>query len=197
MEAYVDKFLTSCDDPERQLAVMIGFSTLTNQGYPVVPSVWRVVRHLQPVALQKYIDWLKDMFLKPDLGCCLDFSTNRQKQNQENKNMWVCLWCVFSLCFMVRGATNAVLKTILVNCNPLVGQIDCLLGSKKQAWEDCISSYVPVASYYFAIRNVNTLKWKSPLAVLGCVVWVYFRVVFELLIVFNSLLKEHSIRLLD
>lgn len=87
MEAYVDKFLTSCDDPERQLAVMIGFSTLTNQGYPVVPSVWRVVRHLQPVALQKYIDWLKDMFLKPDLGCCLDFSTNRQKQNQENKNI--------------------------------------------------------------------------------------------------------------
>uniref|UniRef100_A0A803XWQ2 MYB binding protein 1a n=1 Tax=Meleagris gallopavo TaxID=9103 RepID=A0A803XWQ2_MELGA len=87
MEAYVDKFLTSCDDPERQLAMMIGFSTLTNQGYPVVPSVWRVVRHLQPVALQKYVDWLKDMFLKPDLDCCLDFSTNRQKQNQENKNI--------------------------------------------------------------------------------------------------------------
>ncbi|OXB78880.1 UNVERIFIED_CONTAM: hypothetical protein H355_011285 [Colinus virginianus] len=87
MEAYVDKFLNSCDDPERQLAVIIGFSTLTNQGYPVVPSVWRVVRHLQPVALQKYVDWLKDMFLKPDLDCCLDFSTNRQKQNQENKNI--------------------------------------------------------------------------------------------------------------
>uniref|UniRef100_A0A8B9ENQ5 MYB binding protein 1a n=1 Tax=Anser cygnoides TaxID=8845 RepID=A0A8B9ENQ5_ANSCY len=79
MEAYVDAFLNSCDDPERQLAVMIGFSTLTNQGYPVVPSIWKVVRHLQPVALQKYIDWLKDMFLRPDLGCCLDFSTSRQK----------------------------------------------------------------------------------------------------------------------
>uniref|UniRef100_A0A8C3CUT2 MYB binding protein 1a n=1 Tax=Cairina moschata TaxID=8855 RepID=A0A8C3CUT2_CAIMO len=86
MEAYVDAFLNSCDDPERQLAVMIGFSTLTNQGYPVVPSIWRVVRHLQPVALQKYIDWLKDMFLRPDLGCCLDFSTSRQKQNPENVN---------------------------------------------------------------------------------------------------------------
>ncbi|XP_068766551.1 myb-binding protein 1A [Struthio camelus] len=87
MEAYVDAFLNSCDDPEKQLAVMIGFSTLTNQGYPVVPSIWRVVRHLQPVALQKYIDWLKDMFLRPDLDCCLDFSTNRQKQNQENINI--------------------------------------------------------------------------------------------------------------
>nr|XP_047923861.1 myb-binding protein 1A isoform X1 [Anser cygnoides]XP_047923862.1 myb-binding protein 1A isoform X2 [Anser cygnoides] len=86
MEAYVDAFLNSCDDPERQLAVMIGFSTLTNQGYPVVPSIWKVVRHLQPVALQKYIDWLKDMFLRPDLGCCLDFSTSRQKQNPENVN---------------------------------------------------------------------------------------------------------------
>uniref|UniRef100_A0A8B9QGY0 MYB binding protein 1a n=1 Tax=Apteryx owenii TaxID=8824 RepID=A0A8B9QGY0_APTOW len=87
MEAYVDAFLNSCDDPEKQLAVMIGFSTLTNQGYPVVPSIWRVVRHLQPVALQKYISWLKDMFLRPDLDCCLDFSTNRQKQNQENVNI--------------------------------------------------------------------------------------------------------------
>ncbi|XP_062448824.1 myb-binding protein 1A [Rhea pennata] len=87
MEAYVDAFLNSCDDPEKQLAVMIGFSTLTNQGYPVVPSIWRVVRHLQPVALQKYVDWLKDMFLRPDLDCCLDFSTNRQKQNQETVNI--------------------------------------------------------------------------------------------------------------
>ncbi|KFV97388.1 Myb-binding protein 1A-like, partial [Eurypyga helias] len=86
MEAYVDEFLNSCDDPERQLAVMIGFSTLTNQGYPVFSSSSRVVRHLQPAALQKYIDWLKDMFLRPDFDCCLDFSSNRQKQNQENVN---------------------------------------------------------------------------------------------------------------
>lgn len=77
---------------------------------------------------------------------------------------------------MVRGATNAVLKTILVNCNPLVGQIDCLLGSKKQAWEDCISSYVPVASYYFAIRNVNTLS-ESHLS-LCWVVWFEFTFVW-------------------
>ncbi|NWS76149.1 MBB1A protein, partial [Crotophaga sulcirostris] len=86
MEAYVDEFLKSCDDIERQLAVMIGFSTLTNQGCPVFSGSSKVVVHLQPVALQKYIDWLKDMFLKPDFDCCLDFSSNRQKQNQENVN---------------------------------------------------------------------------------------------------------------
>ncbi|KAM9117520.1 myb-binding protein 1A [Pangshura tecta] len=87
MEAYVNSFLESCNDPEKQLAVMIGFSTLTNQGYPVVPSFWKVVKHLQPVALLKYVDWLKRMFLRPDFDCCLDFTTSRQKQNQEKVNM--------------------------------------------------------------------------------------------------------------
>uniref|UniRef100_A0A8C8D7U2 Uncharacterized protein n=1 Tax=Oncorhynchus tshawytscha TaxID=74940 RepID=A0A8C8D7U2_ONCTS len=72
-----------CDDPEKQLAVMVAFSLLTNQGYPVVPSFWRVVQHLQPTALQSYVDWLKDMFLNPRLDSCLDFSTRRQKENQE------------------------------------------------------------------------------------------------------------------
>ncbi|XP_008947458.1 PREDICTED: myb-binding protein 1A, partial [Merops nubicus] len=86
MEGYVDEFLSGCDDLERQLAVITGFSTLTNQGYPVFSSSSRVVRHLQPLALQNYVDWLKEMFLRPDLDCCLDFSSNRQKQNQENVN---------------------------------------------------------------------------------------------------------------
>ncbi|NXY83003.1 MBB1A protein, partial [Alcedo cyanopectus] len=86
MEGYIDAFLNSCDDLERQMAVIIGFSTLTNQGYPVFSSSSRVVRHLQPIALQRYIDWLKDMFLRPDLDCCLDFSSSRQKQNQEHGN---------------------------------------------------------------------------------------------------------------
>ncbi|NXD68008.1 MBB1A protein, partial [Eolophus roseicapillus] len=87
MEGYIEEFLSSCDDSERQLAVMIGFSTLTNQGNPVFSSSSRVVRHLQPVVLQKYVDWLKEMFLRPDLDCCLDFSSNRQKQNKENANI--------------------------------------------------------------------------------------------------------------
>ncbi|KFP86257.1 Myb-binding protein 1A-like, partial [Apaloderma vittatum] len=87
MEGYIDEFLNNCDDQERQLAVIIGFSTLTNRGYPVFSSSSRVVGHLQPAALQKYVDWLKDMFLRPDFDCCLDFSSNRQKQNQENGNI--------------------------------------------------------------------------------------------------------------
>ncbi|NXK79484.1 MBB1A protein, partial [Amazona guildingii] len=87
MEGYIEEFLNSCDDSERQLAVMIGFSTLTNQGNPVFSSSSRVVRHLQPVVLQKYVDWLKDVFLRPDLDCCLDFSSNRQKQNKENADL--------------------------------------------------------------------------------------------------------------
>uniref|UniRef100_A0A8C3R9Z2 MYB binding protein 1a n=1 Tax=Cyanoderma ruficeps TaxID=181631 RepID=A0A8C3R9Z2_9PASS len=87
MEGYIDTFLSGCDDPERQLAVMMGFSTLTNQGKPVLLSASRVVRHLQAVALQKYICWLKDMFLRPDLDCCLDFSSNRRKQNRENADI--------------------------------------------------------------------------------------------------------------
>ncbi|NWH61177.1 MBB1A protein, partial [Geococcyx californianus] len=86
MEAYIDEFLKSCDDVEKQLAVVIGFSTLTNQGYPVFSGSSRTVVHLQPEALQKYIAWLKDMFLNPDFDCCLEFSSNRQKQNQENVN---------------------------------------------------------------------------------------------------------------
>ncbi|XP_070305833.1 myb-binding protein 1A-like protein [Salvelinus sp. IW2-2015] len=83
METYIGDFLQGCDDPEKQLAVMVAFSLLTNQGYPVVPSFWRVVQHLQPTALQSYVDWLKDMFLNPRLDSCLDFSTRRQKENQE------------------------------------------------------------------------------------------------------------------
>nr|XP_006136142.2 myb-binding protein 1A [Pelodiscus sinensis] len=87
METYVDSFLEGCDDPEKQLAVMVGFSTLTNQGYPVVPSFWKVVKHLQPETLLKYVNWLKRMFLRPDFDCCLDFTTSRQKQNQEKANL--------------------------------------------------------------------------------------------------------------
>ncbi|NWU90150.1 MBB1A protein, partial [Upupa epops] len=86
MEGYLVDFMNSCDDVERQLAVIIGFSTLTNQGLPVLSSSSKAVRHLQPAALHKYIDWVKTMFLKPDFDCCLDFLSNRQKHNQENTN---------------------------------------------------------------------------------------------------------------
>ncbi|XP_042354943.1 myb-binding protein 1A-like protein [Plectropomus leopardus] len=85
MDTYVSDFLQGCQDADKQLAVIIGFSSLTNQGYPVVPSVWRVVQHLQPAALQQYVEWLKNMFLQPQLDKLLDFSTRKQKDNQEGK----------------------------------------------------------------------------------------------------------------
>uniref|UniRef100_A0A8C4F9M5 Myb-binding protein 1A n=1 Tax=Dicentrarchus labrax TaxID=13489 RepID=A0A8C4F9M5_DICLA len=85
MDVYVSDFLEGCQDPDRQLAVMVGFSSLTNQGYPVVPSVWRVVQHLQPAALQQYVDWLKKMFLQPQTDQLLDFSTRKQKDNPEGR----------------------------------------------------------------------------------------------------------------
>ncbi|XP_064208477.1 myb-binding protein 1A-like protein isoform X1 [Anguilla rostrata] len=83
METYVGDFLQGCSDPERQLAVTLGFTKLTNQGYPVVPSFWRVVQYLQPAVLRSYVDWLKGMFSHPQLESCLDFSTRRQQENQE------------------------------------------------------------------------------------------------------------------
>ncbi|KAM4699649.1 myb-binding protein 1A [Discoglossus pictus] len=95
METYVDSFLEQCEDPEKQLAVLIAFSSLTNHGYPVVPSVWKVIRHLKPSALQKYIDWLKGMFITPDMDSCLDFSTRRQKENQDQERSTE--YCVFRL----------------------------------------------------------------------------------------------------
>ncbi|XP_041808104.1 myb-binding protein 1A-like protein [Chelmon rostratus] len=85
MDSYVSDFLQGCQDPDKQLAVMVGFSSLTNQGYPVVPSVWRVVQHLQPAALRRYVEWLKKTFLQPRLDELLDFSTRKQKDNQEGR----------------------------------------------------------------------------------------------------------------
>ncbi|XP_033040917.1 myb-binding protein 1A isoform X1 [Trachypithecus francoisi] len=84
MEDYVGTFLEGCqDDPERQLAVLVAFSSVTNQGLPVAPTFWRVVRFLSPLALQGYVAWLRDMFLQPDLDSLVDFSTNNQKKAQD------------------------------------------------------------------------------------------------------------------
>lgn len=91
METLVGSFLEGCVDPEKQLAVMIGFSTLTNQGYPVVPTFWKVVRHLLPDALLQYTHWLKQMFLSPDLEVCIDFSTKRQQQIEKKNDRQVSL----------------------------------------------------------------------------------------------------------
>ncbi|KAL0597071.1 Myb-binding protein 1A [Plecturocebus cupreus] len=84
MEEYVGTFLEGCwDDPERQLAVLVAFSSATNHGLPVVPTFWRVVRFLSPQALQGYVAWLQGMFLQPDLDSLIDFSTSNQKKAQD------------------------------------------------------------------------------------------------------------------
>uniref|UniRef100_A0A8C9ZCH3 MYB binding protein (P160) 1a n=1 Tax=Sander lucioperca TaxID=283035 RepID=A0A8C9ZCH3_SANLU len=85
MDSYVSDFLAGCQDADRQLAGMVGFSSLINKGSPLMPPVWRGVQHLQPAALQHYVEWLKNMFLKPQLDKLLDCSTRKQKDNREGK----------------------------------------------------------------------------------------------------------------
>jgi len=84
MNEYVGTFLEGCrDDPERQLAVVVAFTCITNQGLPVLPTFWRVVRSLSPSALKGYVAWLRNMFLRPDLDSLVDFSTSNQKKAQD------------------------------------------------------------------------------------------------------------------
>jgi DNA polymerase phi len=84
MSTYVTTFLEGCqDDPERQLAVLVAFSSITNQGLPVMPTTWRVTRSLSPHALQSYVAWLQNMFLQPNLDSLVDFSTANQKKAQD------------------------------------------------------------------------------------------------------------------
>ncbi|XP_036124435.1 myb-binding protein 1A [Molossus molossus] len=84
MNEYVGTFLEGCrDDPERQLAVVVAFTSVTNQGLPVVPTFWRVVRFLSAPALKGYVVWLRNMFLQPDLDSLVDFSTSNQKKAQD------------------------------------------------------------------------------------------------------------------
>nr|XP_008269086.2 myb-binding protein 1A isoform X2 [Oryctolagus cuniculus] len=84
MTDFVNAFLEgSQDDPERQLTVLVAFSSVTNQGLPVVPTFWRVLRFLSPRALQGYVAWLQGMLLQPDMDSLVDFSTNSQKKAQD------------------------------------------------------------------------------------------------------------------
>uniref|UniRef100_A0A673I2B8 MYB binding protein 1a n=1 Tax=Sinocyclocheilus rhinocerous TaxID=307959 RepID=A0A673I2B8_9TELE len=85
MEKYVSEFMQGCPDADKQLVVALCFTQLTNQGYPVVPSSWKVLEHMDLCALQQYVEWLMKAFCKPQLEKCLDFSTRRQKGNQESE----------------------------------------------------------------------------------------------------------------
>nr|XP_045013847.1 myb-binding protein 1A isoform X2 [Jaculus jaculus] len=97
MSVYVSTFLEGCqDDPGRQLAVLVAFSSITNQGLPVMPTFWRVTRFLSPEALRSYVAWLWDMFLQPRLDSLVDFSTANQKKTQD-ASVNVPERCVFRL----------------------------------------------------------------------------------------------------
>uniref|UniRef100_A0A3B4BXJ1 Myb-binding protein 1A-like protein n=1 Tax=Pygocentrus nattereri TaxID=42514 RepID=A0A3B4BXJ1_PYGNA len=84
MGEYVNSFMQSCREPERQLTVILAFTQLTHQGYPAVPSHWKVVEHMEPKALRQYIAWLKEAFCQPQLDKCLEFSTRKQREGQES-----------------------------------------------------------------------------------------------------------------
>uniref|UniRef100_A0A8C2BD66 MYB binding protein (P160) 1a n=1 Tax=Cyprinus carpio TaxID=7962 RepID=A0A8C2BD66_CYPCA len=104
MEKYVSEFMQGCADADKQLVVALGFTQLTNQGYPVVPSSWKVLEHMDLCALQQYVKWLMEAFCKPQLEKCLDFSTRRQKGNQDDS----CVarfrkWIVPRLSFIVEN----------------------------------------------------------------------------------------------
>uniref|UniRef100_A0A9J8ACY3 MYB binding protein (P160) 1a n=2 Tax=Cyprinus carpio TaxID=7962 RepID=A0A9J8ACY3_CYPCA len=108
MEKYVSEFMQGCADADKQLAVVLGFTQLTNQGYPVVPSSWKVLEHMDLCALQQYVKWLMEAFCKPQLEKCLDFSTRRQKGNQESEVDDSCVarfrkWIVPRLSFIVEN----------------------------------------------------------------------------------------------
>ncbi|PWA14606.1 hypothetical protein CCH79_00017613 [Gambusia affinis] len=85
MDSYVSDFLQGCQDSDKHLVVMVSFSSLTNNGYPVVPTVWRVVQHLESAALRSYVDWLKGTFLQPQPDCMLDISTRKQKDKSKEQ----------------------------------------------------------------------------------------------------------------
>ncbi|KAL6466186.1 hypothetical protein MHYP_G00263190 [Metynnis hypsauchen] len=83
MDKYVNSFMQSCREPERQLTVILAFTQLTHQGYPAVPSHWKVVEHMEPKALRQYTEWLKEAFCRPQLDKCLEFSTRKQREGPE------------------------------------------------------------------------------------------------------------------
>ncbi|XP_062874432.1 myb-binding protein 1A-like protein [Trichomycterus rosablanca] len=82
MDAAVSEFLRSCADVEKQVTVLQGFSRVAHRGAPVVPSFWKVLEGAEPAALQRYVDWLQEQFCRPDMDALLEFSTRKQRQNQ-------------------------------------------------------------------------------------------------------------------
>ncbi|XP_060763668.1 myb-binding protein 1A-like protein [Neoarius graeffei] len=84
MDECVSVFLRSCSDVEKQLLVLQAFTRLTHRGAPVVPSFWKVLEHVEPSAIKTYTHWLKESFCQPKIPELLEFSTRKQRRNQDS-----------------------------------------------------------------------------------------------------------------
>ncbi|XP_047614450.1 myb-binding protein 1A [Phacochoerus africanus] len=134
MNQYVEAFLEGCrDDAERQLAMVVAFTSVTNQGLPVMPTFWRVVKLLSPPALQGYVAWLRDMFLQPDLDALVDFSTNNQKKTQDAS---------------LHGPERAVFRLRKWIILRLVSIVDCLHAEKEEALTEEVARFCFFHSFF-------------------------------------------------
>ncbi|XP_023040391.1 myb-binding protein 1A [Piliocolobus tephrosceles] len=205
MEDYVGTFLEGCqDDPERQLAVLVAFSSVTNQGLPVAPTFWRVVRFLSPPALQGYVAWLRDMFLQPDLDSLVDFSTNNQKKAQdaslhvpERAVFRLRKWIIFRLVSIVdslhlemeEALTAQVARFCLFHAFFVTKKPTSQIPETKQPFSFPLESQAREAAssaFFSLLQTLSTQLKQAPDQTRGGQPWTYH------LVQFADLLLNHS-----
>uniref|UniRef100_A0A2K6KDL9 MYB binding protein 1a n=1 Tax=Rhinopithecus bieti TaxID=61621 RepID=A0A2K6KDL9_RHIBE len=205
MEDYVGTFLEGCqDDPERQLAVLAAFSSVTNQGLPVAPTFWRVVRFLSPLALQGYVAWLRDMFLQPDLDSLVDFSTNNQKKAQdaslhvpERAVSRLRKWIIFRLVSIVdslhlemeEALTAQVARFCLFHAFFVTKKPTSQIPETKQPFSFPLESQAREAAssaFFSLLQTLSTQLKQAPDQTRGGQPWTYH------LVQFADLLLNHS-----
>ncbi|KAL4835434.1 hypothetical protein H8958_020975 [Nasalis larvatus] len=205
MEDYVGTFLEGCqDDPERQLAVLVAFSSVTNQGLPVAPTFWRVVRFLSPLALQGYVAWLRDMFLQPDLDSLVDFSTSNQKKAQdasvhvpERAVFRLRKWIIFRLVSIVdslhlemeEALTAQVARFCLFHAFFVTKKPTSQIPETKQPFSFPLESQAREAAssaFFSLLQTLSTQLKQAPDQTRGGQPWTYH------LVQFADLLLNHS-----
>ncbi|XP_031993803.1 myb-binding protein 1A isoform X1 [Hylobates moloch] len=205
MDDYVGTFLEGCqDDPERQLAVLVAFSSVTNQGLPVTPTFWRVVRFLSPLALQGYVAWLRAMFLQPDLDSLVDFSTNNQKKAQdsslhvpERAVFRLRKWIIFRLVSIVdslhlemeEALTEQVARFCLFHSFFITKKPTSQIPETKEPFSFPLESQAreAVSSAFFSLLQTLSTQFKqAPDQTRGGQPWTYH------LVQFADLLLNHS-----
>ncbi|XP_011814006.1 PREDICTED: myb-binding protein 1A [Colobus angolensis palliatus] len=205
MEDYVGTFLEGCqDDPERQLAVLVAFSSVTNQGLPVAPTFWRVVRFLSPPALQGYVAWLREMFLQPDLDSLVDFSTNNQKKAQdaslhvpERAVFRLRKWIIFRLVSIVdslhlemdEALTAQVARFCLFHAFFVTKKPTSQIPETKQPFSFPLESQAREAAssaFFSLLQTLSTQLKQAPDQTRGGQPWTYH------LVQFADLLLNHS-----